>query len=255
MEGTPAQERVKTVAEWIDVCLNSVNRMEEAKTLELPEPEIPRSGATVEEKAAAMDEWAEYKFSKLMASLSGGKGKGSIGAASRSIAYMQALPPLTSRAATKAFIACLAVGLQRKLVTGEEVKLLMYTAQLALQAYQPRAKRSPSPHPRHGRQGDVSTIQAVAEVFAGWKGTQKELDQETDQRENPRQTGLSAMAKNELGNWEADDNNPAWTIPSNTTGPAKVEGWNPTCATCGDIMRRAGSCYCCATCGNTSGCS
>lgn len=45
------------------------------------------------------------------------------------------------------------------------------------------------------------------------------------------------------------------TPDSNTIQPAKVEGWGPTCATCGDLMRRAGSCYCCNTCGNTSGCS
>lgn len=136
----------------MELCLNAVSRMEEAASLELPEPEFPSPDATVEEKAAAMDEWAEFRFSQLMASLAGRKG--SVSTASRSIAYMQALPPLTSRAAAKAFIACLAVGLQRKLVTGEDVKLLMYTAQLALQAYQPRAKRSPSPSPRHGRQGD-----------------------------------------------------------------------------------------------------
>lgn len=205
----------------MDICLGAVERMEEAAKLELPEPDFPKATATVEEKAAAMDEWTQYRFSQLMASLSGRKG--SISGASRSIAYMQALPPLTSRAAAKAFIACLAVGLQRKLVTGEDVKLLMYTAQLALQAYQPRSKRHPSPSPRHGRQGDpqtagtVSTVQAVAE-----------------------DTSAPQTATAE---------------PDNTTRPAKVEGWNPTCATCGDITRRAGSCYCCPTCGSTSGCS
>ena len=28
-----------------------------------------------------------------------------------------------------------------------------------------------------------------------------------------------------------------------------------SCFSCGGIMQRAGSCYCCTTCGNTSGCS
>jgi ribonucleoside-diphosphate reductase alpha chain len=32
-------------------------------------------------------------------------------------------------------------------------------------------------------------------------------------------------------------------------------GDSPSCATCGAIMTRSGSCYRCMSCGNTSGCS
>ena len=32
-------------------------------------------------------------------------------------------------------------------------------------------------------------------------------------------------------------------------------GDSPSCATCGSIMTRSGSCYRCMSCGSTSGCS
>lgn len=63
-------------------------------------------------------------------------------------AFLGAMPPLTNRLNTKAFIACLAAGLQRKYISAAEVKSLMYTAQLALMAHRPRGKRSTPPPPR-----------------------------------------------------------------------------------------------------------
>lgn len=225
--------RPRTATEWVELCLDAVAKMEEANKIELPEPAIPAESATIEEKAAAMDEWAQYKFSQLMASLKGRKG--SISAASRSIAYMQALPPLTSRAATKAFIACLAVGLQRKLINGEDVKTLMYTAQLALQAYQPRAKRSPSPSPRHGRQGHQQTDGVLSRVQASAEDAPAMVAKVLEQA-----TAADKIAA------------PATATPE---PQSMAQAWNPTCATCGDITRRAGSCYCCPSCGSTSGCS
>ena len=87
-----------------------------------------------------MDEWAEYDSLRLLARLTGGRG--SISAASRSIAFMQSLPPLTSRAMAKAFIACLAVGLQEGILKSEQTKTLMYTAQLALAAHRGRTRKA-----------------------------------------------------------------------------------------------------------------
>ena len=69
------------------------------------------------------------------------------------IAYLNAMPMLVSRGACKAFIACVAVGLQRKYLEPTEAKTLMYTAQLALAVHRPRARRlstTPTTTSRHG---------------------------------------------------------------------------------------------------------
>ena len=38
--------------------------------------------------------------------------------------------------------------------------------------------------------------------------------------------------------------------------PAKLQGLDlgPTCAQCGGMMQRTGSCYTCSSCGNNTGC-
>lgn len=57
------------------------------------------------------------------------------------IAYLGAMPRLTKRSNAQASIACIAVGVQQRYITGVEARTMLYTAQLALGAF---PKRSPS---------------------------------------------------------------------------------------------------------------
>lgn len=44
-------------------------------------------------------------------------------------------------------------------------------------------------------------------------------------------------------------------IQEPVTQQATQPGEGPPCMTCGGITMRAGSCYCCTSCGTTTGCS
>lgn len=57
-------------------------------------------------------------------------------------AFVALLPPLTSRTRAQAFIACITVGVQRKLIKMADAKPLFYAAQVALIAHGKRAKRN-----------------------------------------------------------------------------------------------------------------
>jgi hypothetical protein len=50
----------------------------------------------------------------------------------------------------------------------------------------------------------------------------------------------------------AKEQTPAAATPQPTQ---QQDGSGPSCASCGSIAVRAGSCYCCPTCGSTTGCS
>ena len=63
------------------------------------------------------------------------------GRCAASFAWQAAMPAPVDRATTKAFIACVAAGLQRRYIAPLEGKTLMYSAQLALAAYRPRERK------------------------------------------------------------------------------------------------------------------
>lgn len=50
------------------------------------------------------------------------------------IAYLATMPLVTTRSNTRAYIACVAAGVQRKYIAGVEARALLYTCQLALAA-------------------------------------------------------------------------------------------------------------------------
>ncbi len=58
--------------------------------------------------------------------------------AAASEAFKRCMPQLTGRRRAQAFIACVAVGAQRKYLNKGEASSLLYTAQLALSAYPKR---------------------------------------------------------------------------------------------------------------------
>jgi hypothetical protein len=58
------------------------------------------------------------------------------------VAFRMCMPRLVGRRTTQAFIACVAVGVQRGYILGRDAKSLLYTAQLALSAH-PKRESSP----------------------------------------------------------------------------------------------------------------
>ena len=72
--------------------------------------------------------------------------------------------------------------------------------------------------------------------------------------------GLAGPAQAGNGNGKANGNGngtpKAITLSLGTTNVAfKIQEDAPSCAECGSIMVRNGSCYKCLNCGSTSGCS
>jgi hypothetical protein len=137
-----------TAKEWIEACLTAVVEFQKQDQDQDEDKDAPMkpnaetmTGEEYDAAAERYDNWMLRRFLNGAAS----KGQGNLNKAATAQAFLQAMPPLTTRANTKAFIACLATGLQRQYMTGTEVKMLMYTAQLALQAHQPRAKRRTTP--------------------------------------------------------------------------------------------------------------
>lgn len=58
--------------------------------------------------------------------------------------------------------------------------------------------------------------------------------------------------------WPTTPNPPAPELTPNQLGWPPVASYTqadaPSCGNCGNIMQRAGSCYCCSSCGTTTGC-
>lgn len=153
------QERLepKTAKEWIELCIDTViaaqreAMSDEADPEPPPYPDNPEDTNLTNEQLRQMHDDSAMWFVRNMMRQAGHSKRSSIGAAAKAQAFLKNIPPLTTRANTKAFIACLATGLQRQYLTGSEVKMLMYTAQLALQAHQPRSQRRHTPTPHHVR--------------------------------------------------------------------------------------------------------
>jgi hypothetical protein len=65
--------------------------------------------------------------------------------AAAAVAFQCCMPKVTGRRQTQAYIACIAVGVQRQYIAGKDAKSLLYTAQLALQAHPLRTKTPRQP--------------------------------------------------------------------------------------------------------------
>lgn len=148
MEAESVAPQPRTAAEWIELCIRTVvdAQREALAQKDDPEPPEPTEDMTHDEFRAASDRHQMWVFRHVIR-MTGGKRTGNrLAATAQAHAFLRYAPPLTTRANTKAFIACLAVGLQRQYLTGEQVKMLMYTAQLALMAHRPRStRRYPTP--------------------------------------------------------------------------------------------------------------
>jgi hypothetical protein len=144
------QSGPSSAKEWIEACLTAVVEAQKEHDTQTdkddPAPAKPDAGSMTEsEYEAAEDARNKWEIRQMLNRVTGKGGAGRLGKAATAQAFLRMMPPLTNRANTKAFIACLATGLQRSYLTASEVKMLVYTAQLALQAFQPRAKKGHSP--------------------------------------------------------------------------------------------------------------
>ena len=68
-------------------------------------------------------------------------------------AFRASMPLITGRAATKAYIACVAAGSQRGFFTDGEARALLYNCQLALAAWKPRSSDAAARRPKRGQAG------------------------------------------------------------------------------------------------------
>ena len=70
---------------------------------------------------------------------------------------------------------------------------------------------------------------------------------------------VESIAHTATGNGHSNGNGNGYTAPGASLGATrvafKVQEDSPSCAECGSIMVRNGSCYKCLNCGSTSGCS
>jgi hypothetical protein len=93
--------------------------------------------AAMEPHEVEQPEWAKA----LMVSKQVVEGNKEDAHSAAALSFINNMPELTSRAACRAFIACVAVGLQRKYITAMESKTLLYSVQLALTVNRPRHRR------------------------------------------------------------------------------------------------------------------
>jgi len=70
--------------------------------------------------------------------------------AAAAVAFQCCMPKVTGRRQTQAYIACIAVGVQRQYIPGKDAKSLLYTAQLALQAHPLRTRTPRRPRKKVG---------------------------------------------------------------------------------------------------------
>jgi hypothetical protein len=137
-----AAAEVSTVAGWIHLCVTAAEEATAAakEAANLPTPETVGEAIRVVRQnhqelngARGFDYIVKiikaYQFGQLLP-------PGDAAA----VAFRASLPPLSSRANTQAFIACVAVGLARQLLSAADATKLVYTAQCALSAY-PKRKR------------------------------------------------------------------------------------------------------------------
>jgi ribonucleoside-diphosphate reductase alpha chain len=70
---------------------------------------------------------------------------------------------------------------------------------------------------------------------------------------------VESIAHTATGNGHSNGNGNGYAAPGASLGATrvtfKVQEDSPSCAECGSIMVRNGSCYKCLNCGSTSGCS
>ena len=125
----------ETAEMWVSLCLKAASEARHAEAE--GDDDGPQEGT-------------QERSTWLLSRLGKASSTGDTGSAA-SAAFLASLPPLTSRARTKAYIACVATGIQHRFITGQEGRALMYTAQMALAAHRPRAyasrKRTTTPPP------------------------------------------------------------------------------------------------------------
>ncbi len=123
-----ATSEPRTPEEWVHLCITAADEAESAVADAPPDPE---DGSTM--LVDFLNETREEGDPIFEVAGRGRRTAAMIDAGAT--AFRACMPKVTGRRNVQAYIACIAVGLQRKYVTGTESKALLYTAQLALAAY------------------------------------------------------------------------------------------------------------------------
>lgn len=126
----------RTAEDWVHLCMTAADEAEAAVADAPPDPDDRpglRSiiGFLNETREDGDPVFAVDRAHRTAAMIEAG-----------AAAFAACMPKLTGRRNTQAYVACIAVGLQRRYFTGAETKAMLYTVQLALSAHPTRrAKR------------------------------------------------------------------------------------------------------------------
>lgn len=134
-------EGPRTPEEWVRLCMTAAD---EAEAAAADEPESEGEGsAIIRGFLESTREPGHRPTSEIMGDVSGRRTIAMIEAGAA--AFTACMPQLTGRRSAQAYIACVAVGLQRRYFTGGEAKAMLYTVQLALSAH-PSRRAKPRQH-------------------------------------------------------------------------------------------------------------
>jgi len=123
---------------WVRFCVRAA---EEAYEAVIENPPIAVSDRIRGPAEKMLEKWARDSGKpEPPPELMTGKALIAAAHAAAAVAFMCCMPKVTGRRQTKAYIACIAVGVQRQYIAGKDAKPLLYTAQLALQAHPERTK-------------------------------------------------------------------------------------------------------------------
>ena len=123
---------------WIARCQSAADEAYQAGVESVAASEVPdliQSLMAQPVGPGQSDAWSHRRSGTVSAEAS------EAGRCAASYAWQATMPAPVDRASTKAFIACVAAGLQRRYITPLDGKSLMYSAQLALAAYRPRERK------------------------------------------------------------------------------------------------------------------
>lgn len=124
----------RTAEGWIHLCVTAADEAE-AAAAELPDPNVGEGhkmliGFLNDDREPDEPEYVATTGRRTQAMLDAG-----------AAAFSACMPKITGRRNAQAYIACVAVGLQRRYFTGADAKAMLYTVQLALSAHPSRRAR------------------------------------------------------------------------------------------------------------------
>lgn len=132
-------QRNETEALWLHLCITAADEAH---------AEVKRNPPIVRPRRSSIDQLLEHLGEDTDPAPEpealDGEALEQAARAAAAAAFLGCMPPLTTRRRIRAYIACVAVAMQRRYVTAGDAAKLLYAAQTALLA-------NPKPAPRKGR--------------------------------------------------------------------------------------------------------